>query len=214
MNKAQQFWDKKAKIFDDLQKQFESASRTIISRTKEYLNGDDNVLDFGCATGIITLKLANGIRHIRGLDFSPEMISEAIKRKTEANVTNVSFSQGTIFNDDLVKASFDKITAFSIIHLLEDREKVIQRIGELLKPGGLFISETACFKDRMEFKTRLKFTLSRFLKQFGAFPLHLNMFKTSDVEQLIKSQNFNIVKAEKLFFNGMTIIFVVAKKYS
>jgi 2-polyprenyl-3-methyl-5-hydroxy-6-metoxy-1,4-benzoquinol methylase len=141
------------------------------------------------------------------------MISEALKRKAEANVTNVSFSQGTIFNDDLVKPSFDKITAFSIIHLLEDREKVIRRICELLKPGGLFISETACFKDRMDLKTRLGLTLSRFLRLPGAFLLHLNMFKTSDVEQLIKSQNFNIVKAGKLFFNGMTIIFVVAKKY-
>ncbi len=184
----------------------------INSRTKVYLNADDNVLDFGCGTGIMTLKLAGGIKHIHGLDFSAEMISEAIKKKNEANVTNVIFSQGTIFNDDLGKASFDKILAFSIIHLLEDSEKVIQRIHELLKPGGLFISETACFKDRMNLKTRLEFTISRFMKWLGILPLHLNMFTISDVEQLIKRQNFNIVKAEKLFFNGMTISYIVAER--
>jgi len=140
------------------------------------------------------------------------MISEAINKKNKVNVTNVSFSQGTIFNNDLEKASFEKIIAYSIIHLLEDSEKVIQRIYELLKPGGLFISETACFRDKMDLKTRLEFTVYFIMKRLGIFPLHLNMFKTSDVEQLINRQNFRIVKAEKLFFNGMTISFIVAEK--
>jgi ubiquinone/menaquinone biosynthesis C-methylase UbiE len=211
-NKAQQFWDKQAKRFDNNQKQFEPAAQEIISRTKEYLNANDVVLDFGCATGIRTLELAGGIKHIHGLDFSAEMISEAIKRLNTVNVPNVSFSQGTIFNNDLAKASFEKIVAYSLIHLLEESGKVIQRIHELLKPGGLFISETACFKDKMALKTRLEFSTIFFMRRLGIFPLYLNMFKTSDVEHLIKSQNFNIVKAEKLFFNGMTISFIVAEK--
>ena len=213
MNKTQKFWDKQAKRFDDSEKQFEPASQELIARTKEYLNANDNVLDFGCATGTKTLELADGIKHIHGLDISAEMISEAIKKKNKVNVTNVSFSQGTIFNDDLEKASFEKIIAYAIIHLLEDSEKVIQRIHELLKPGGLLISETACFKDKMDFKTRLEFTTYFFMKRLGIFPLHLNMFNTSDIEQLINSQNFNIVKAEILFFNGMTISFIVAEKH-
>jgi ubiquinone/menaquinone biosynthesis C-methylase UbiE len=213
MNKAQIFWDKQAKRFDDSQKQFEPASQELIARTKEYLNANDNVLDFGCATGTKTLELADGIKQIHGLDFSAEMISEATNKKNKVNVTNVSFSQGTIFNNDLEKASFDKIIAYSIIHLLEDSEKVIQRIHELLKPGGLLISETACFKDKMDFKTRLEFTTYRFMKRLGIFPLHLNMFTTSDIEQLIYRQNFKIIKAEILFFNGMTISFIVAEKH-
>jgi ubiquinone/menaquinone biosynthesis C-methylase UbiE len=213
MNKTQIFWDKQAKKFDDSQKQFEPASQELIARTKEYLNANDNVLDFGCATGTKTFELADGVKQIHGLDFSAEMISEATNKKNKVNITNVSFSQGTIFNDDLEKASFDKIIAYSIIHLLEDSEKVIQRIHELLKTGGLLISETACFKDKMDFKTRLEFTTYRFMKRLGIFPLHLNMFKTSDIEQLINRQNFKIIKAEILFFNGMTISFIVAEKH-
>lgn len=212
MNKAQKFWDNQAKRFSDNQNQYEPASREIISRTKEYLNADDNVLDFGCATGIKTLELAAGIKHIHGLDFSGRMISEAIERKNKVNIKNVSFSQGTIFNNDLADASFDKIIAYSIIHLLEESEKAIQRIHDLLKPGGLFISETACFRDKMDFKTRLQFTTYFFMKRLGIFPLYLNMFRAFDLEQLIKSKNFNIIKAEILFFNGMTISFIVAEK--
>jgi ubiquinone/menaquinone biosynthesis C-methylase UbiE len=213
MSKAQRFWDKQAKRFGDSEKQFEIASQELIAITRKFLKANDNVLDFGCAIGTKTLELAGGIRHIHGLDFSAEMISEAIKKKNELNVLNVTFSQGTIYSDDLEKSSFEKIVAYSIIHLLEDSEKVIQRIYELLKPGGLFISETACFKDKMDFKTRLEFTAYRFMKLLGVFPLHLNIFKTSDIEQLIKRQNFIIVKSEKLFFNGMTISFIVAEKH-
>jgi len=211
-NKAEIFWDKQAGRFDKSQKQFDSASREILLRTKEFLNPDDNVLDFGCATGTKTLELAGGIRHIHGLDLSSEMIGLAMKNLNASNVKNASFSSGTIFKDDLGKASFDKIIAYSIIHMLEDVEKVIQRINELLKPGGLFISETACFRERMSPGTRLQFTSFRLLKRLGLFPLHLNMFTKDDVEQLIGSHNFYILKAEKLFLNGMTISFIVAKK--
>ena len=211
-NKAEIFWNKQAGRFDKSQKQFESESREILLRTKEFLNPDDNVLDFGCATGTKTLELAGGIRHIHGLDLSSEMIGLAMKNLNASNVKNASFSSGTIFKDDLEKASFDKIIAYSIIHMLEDREKVIQRINELLKPGGLFIAETACFKERMSPGTRLQFTSFRFLKRLGLFPLHLNMFTTADVAQLVGSHDFYILKSEKLFLNGMTISFNVAEK--
>jgi ubiquinone/menaquinone biosynthesis C-methylase UbiE len=212
MNKAQIFWDKQAKKFDDGEKNYELASGVILDTTKEYLNANDIVLDFGCATGTKTLKLAETVRYIHGLDFSVEMIREATKKKDKGNVNNVAFSQGTVFNEDFKKTSFDKVIAFAIIHLMEDSEKAIQRIHELLRPGGLFISTTACFKEKMDFKIRLTFTSYRFMKRLGFFPLHLNMFKTSDLELLINRNNFIILKAEKLFFNGMTISFIVAEK--
>lgn len=212
INKAQKFWDKQAKRFDNSDKQFEHANQELIAEVKKYLNANDIVLDFECATGSKTLELAAGIKHIHGLDFSAEMINEAIKKKNKTNSTNVSFLQGTIFNDELEKDSFEKIIAFSIIHLLEDCEKAIQRIHGLLKPGGLFISETACFKEKMNFKTRFEFTAFRIMRLLGIFPLHLNMFKTSDLEELLNRHCFHIVKTENLFFNGMTISFIVAEK--
>jgi len=211
MNKAQKFWDKQAKRFDIGEKQFDPVNQEIIAKTKEYLAANDTVLDFGCATGTKTLMLGDGIKHIHGLDFSAEMINEAIKKKNKAKAENVTFSQGTIFSHDLGHASFDKIIAFAIVHLLEDSEKTIQRIHELLKPCGLFISTTACFNDKMAFKTSLEVTTYLLMKRLGIFPLHLNMLTTSDLEKLISNQHFNLVKAEKMF-SGMTISFIVAEK--
>jgi ubiquinone/menaquinone biosynthesis C-methylase UbiE len=212
MNKAQKFWDQQANRFDDNERQFESETRELIARTREFLNVNDIVLDFGCATGSKTIELADSVKHIHGLDFSAEMISEALKKKNNLNITNVSFSKGTIFNDDLEKASFDKIIAYSIIHLLDESEKVIQRIYDLLKPGGFLIAETACFKEKMEFKTRLQVITYRLMERLAISPLHINMYKTSDVEHLMNRQGFKIVKSEKTFYNGMTISFIVAVK--
>lgn len=211
MNKTQKFWDKQAARYDYSERQFDSVFKDVIAKTKEYLNPDDRVLDFGCATGTKTLELVDVVHHVHGLDLSTEMINEALKKKSEKDIGNVSFSQGTIFDDDLEIASFDKIVSYGVLHLLDDSREVVQRIRELLKPGGLFISTTACLQDKMALKNRLEFSAYSIIKRLGVFPLHLNMFRTADVEKLISSQNFTLLKAETIF-HGITISFIVARK--
>ena len=211
MNKAEQFWDKQASKYDQVEGEFEPSYKDIMAKTKAYLKSTDHVLDFGCATGVKTLEFAKGVNHINGIDLSTEMIKIANTKKMEAGVENITFSSGTIFGDDLESASFDKIIAFGVIHLLEESEKSLQRIHELLKPGGLLIATTPCFKEKMTFKTRLQFSIVFLLKRLGMFPLHLNKFSATDIENLIKDQYFNIVQTETLF-HGMTVSFIVAKK--
>ncbi len=207
----QKFWDKQAKRYDQAEKQFATVYSYIISKTSKYLNLNDNVLDYGCATGSKSLELAAKVQHIHGLDISTEMINEAIRKKSELKISNISFSQGTIFDSNLEKNSFDTIIAYGIIHLLEENQKVIQRIHELLKQGGLFISTTACMKDKMAIKTRIEVTLFIFMKRLGIFPLHLNMFKSSDIEKIIMDQNFIIIETEKIK-DGIPAIFIIARK--
>jgi len=212
VSKAQKFWDTQAKRFDGNDKQFESANLELIARVKKYLEPGDSVLDFGCGTGTKTIALAGVVRNIKGLDFSAEMIKVATIKKDEAKVANASFVHGTIYDQDLKAASFEKIVAFSIIHLLQDSEMTIRRIHELLKPGGMLIAETACFRDRMNFKTRIEVNSYLLMKRLGIFPLHLNRFSVPGMERMINRNSFMIVNSERLFFNGMTISFIVAEK--
>lgn len=211
MDKTQYFWDKQANKYDYSERQFESVFKKVITKTKTYLKTNDIVLDYGCATGTKTLELAESIKHIHGIDISSGMISHAIKKKDEAGINNADFSQGTIFKNELKDASFDKIIAYGIIHLLDDKEKVIDRIHNLLKPGGLFISTTACLKDKMAIKNRLEFSAYLLIKKIGLFPLHLNMLSAIDVDKMIQRCNFLIVEAETIF-DGITVSFIVAKK--
>ena len=211
MNQTQKFWDKQAKNYDSSERQFEPVFLEVLAKTKAYLNAKDNILDFGCATGTKTFELAEGIKHIHGLDISTEMINEALKKQNETKLPNISFSQGTLFNPELEKASFETIISYGVIHVLDESETAIQRIHELLKPDGLFISTTACLKDKMTFKNSFSFLAYRLIKRLGLFPLHLNMLRSSDVETLIQNQGFSLIQAETIF-HGITISFIVAKK--
>jgi ubiquinone/menaquinone biosynthesis C-methylase UbiE len=210
-NKTQDFWDKQAKRYDSSEKQFELVYKEVIARTKKYINTDDSVLDFGCATGTRTIQLADVTRHIHGLDISTEMINEAIKKTEKTNIENISFSQGTIYSNDFDTASFNTIIAYGIIHLLEEKEKVMRRVYELLKPGGFFISTTACFRDKMTFKTSMAVKAHLFFIRLGILPLHLNMFSSDDMKELIEKHNFQIVETEKISY-GIPSLFVVARK--
>ncbi len=211
MNKTQKFWDTQAKRYDSNERQFEPLFEEIIAKTREYLNTDDRVLDFGCGTGTKTMEFVDSVNHIQGLDFSTEMINRATEKKNERALENISFSSGTIFDTDFEKETFDTIISYGVLHLLDDCDRVIQRIHELLKPKGLFISTTACLKDKMALKSRLEFSLFFLIKKLGLFPLHLNMFKTSDIEEIIGRNNFTLENAEQLF-HGISISFVVGRK--
>jgi ubiquinone/menaquinone biosynthesis C-methylase UbiE len=211
ISKMQKFWDKQAKGYDSSERQFDSVFKEIIFQTKSSLTTDDNVLDFGCATGTKTIELANSVRQIHGLDISTEMINEANRKIIGSDLKNISFAQGDIFDNKFEKATFDKIISYGVIHLLDDSEKIIRRIHELLKPNGLFISSTACLKGKMALKNRLEFNAYLMIKKLGIFPLHLNMFMPENVENLIKEQGFEIIISETIF-HGITISFIVAKR--
>jgi len=208
---VQKFWDKQARRYARAERKFAPVYKDIIVKTSKYLSYSDNVLDYGCAIGTKTIELAGKVQHILGLDISSGMISEAIRKKDELKISNITFSQGTIFKTDLEKNSFDRIIAYGIIHLLPDKEKVIQRLYELLSPGGLLISTVPCMKDKMAVKTRIEVSVCLVMKRLGVFPLHLNLFTAADVEKLLSDQGFQIIESEKMV-DGIPAIFIVARK--
>lgn len=209
--KIQAFWDQQAGHFDESEGKFWGFYEQLFARMGQYLGKQDQALDFGCATGTKTRVLAERVGHIHGLDLSPEMIRLANSKKDALKLANVSFSQGTIFSRDLKENSFDCITAFAILHLLEDPEAVLGRIYELLKPGGVFISTTPAFQEKMPLKIRLEVTTMYFLNKLGLIPLHFSRFRAEDVEKLMTDQHFRIVEAEKVM-PGIPAVFIVARK--
>jgi 2-polyprenyl-3-methyl-5-hydroxy-6-metoxy-1,4-benzoquinol methylase len=68
ISKTQSFWNKQAKKYDYNESPFEPVFKDVISKTKEYLNTSDEVMDFGCATGTKTLELAGATNQILGID--------------------------------------------------------------------------------------------------------------------------------------------------
>ena len=60
-------------------------------------------------------------------------------------IENVTFHTGPIEDFDAIEdGSLDGLCAYSILHLVEDRDVLLQKACRMLKPGGFFISSTVC----------------------------------------------------------------------
>ncbi|MCX9082581.1 MAG: class I SAM-dependent methyltransferase [Candidatus Methanoperedens sp.] len=204
MNKSEKFWDRMAKYLDRVEKQDEPTNFRIIEKTKQHLKISYTVLDYGCGTGTAAIEIASSVKSVHGIDISSKMI-EAAKRKTvERKVNTIDFAQATIFDEKLKPGSFDVILCFHLLHLVEDIPKVMQRINELLKPGGLIISATPCIKG-----TFLG-VLLLLVSKIGLIP-QITSFKVSELEDLMIDGNFEIIETECLNKSGQQY-FIVAKK--
>jgi 2-polyprenyl-3-methyl-5-hydroxy-6-metoxy-1,4-benzoquinol methylase len=159
MSQAEKFWDKISKNYDKSESQFEPIHRKVVENSKKYLNGSDIVLDYGCATGTKAFALAGNVKKIQGIDISSKMIEAAKRKAVERRIDNVDFAHATLFDERYKRESFDVILAFNILHALEDNRQAMQRITELLKPGGLFISTTPCLKEKMMFLNYMQLSL-------------------------------------------------------
>ena len=212
MNKTEKFWDKLENKFDKRAQKFGKQDYIKISEnTKKYINSSDFVLDNGSATGIITYEITESMKEIHGLDISSKMIEAAKRKAVERNIENVDFAQATIFDERYKTESFDVILVFNILHALEDNQQAMQRIAELLKPGGLFISITPCLKEKMRFLNKFELSFYLLLSKIGLLPNVLTRFKFSELEDLIANGNLQIIETEKIY-HRMSSYFVVAKK--
>lgn len=140
------FWNNLAERYSKQPLSNPEAFERKISITKSKMNPDSVVLDIGCGTGSLALRLAPSGGHVHGLDFSSEMIRIAEGKALAANVENVTFHVGP-FDESFTRfedGSLDGICAYSLLHLVEDRAAALAKIYRLLKPGGFFISSTVC----------------------------------------------------------------------
>lgn len=193
MDKSEKFWDGMSKKFDKRVQRFEPVYRKTIENAKKYLNQNSIVLDYACGTGIITNELAGSVKTIHAIDISSKMI-EAAKRKAEDRaISNIEYERATIFDEKLRNELFDAVLVFNVLHLLEDAEAVVQRVYNLLKPGGMIISATACLGEK---KTLLSCFLS-VISRLGIVP-PVQFFTIADLEKLIAQRNFGIIETEVL----------------
>jgi len=196
---SEKFWDRTAK-------NFEKTPVKTVEKIKKYLNSSDTVLDFGCATGTIVNEIADNVKEVHGIDISSKMIKIAKRKASESKNENAYFAQSTIFEERYKKESFDVILAFNVLHLFKDTQKVIQRINELLKKGGLFISSTVCLGEKNTFLA-LFFLL---LTKIRIVP-YVKFFKISELEDSITNSNFKIIETEKTFSDTYSYFIVVKK---
>lgn len=187
MRPSARFWDRIAVRYSKRPIADESAYQRKLEVTRSYLRPDMEVLEFGCGTGGTAILHAPHVRHIRAIDISSQMIDIARGKAEQEGATNVRFEVETIEELDVPDESLDAVLGLSILHLLEDTEEVIAKLHRILKPGGVFVSSTACLGDDMKF-IKLIAPIARLL---GLMPL-VKVFTTDELVTTLTDAGFEI----------------------
>jgi ubiquinone/menaquinone biosynthesis C-methylase UbiE len=187
VNREKAFWNKTADRYSRRPVSDEAAYQKKLDKTREYFQPDMEVLEIGCGTGSTAIAHAPFVGHIRASDLSPRMIEIARDKAKTAGIDNVTFEVSSVEGLDVPDGSIDVVMAHNILHLLEDRERAIADIHRMLKPGGVFVSSTACIGDMM-LPLRLIIPVGRFLR---LFPL-VKIFSVAELKESVENAGFEV----------------------
>jgi SAM-dependent methyltransferase len=90
------------------------------------------LLDMGCSSGSFLQTLSGRDSHLFGIEMSAESAKEA-QAKSGAEIF-----VGDILDAQFLPESFDVITCFDVFEHLYEPRRVMTRVAEWLKPGGIF----------------------------------------------------------------------------
>jgi SAM-dependent methyltransferase len=90
------------------------------------------LLDLGCSSGAFLESLKGESWRLYGIEMSPQNARTA-EARSEAQIY-----VGDILNATFPHESFDVITCFDVLEHLYEPRRVMARVGEWLKPGGMF----------------------------------------------------------------------------
>jgi ubiquinone/menaquinone biosynthesis C-methylase UbiE len=187
VNREKAFWNKTADRYSRRPVSDEAAYQKKLDKTREYFQPDMEVLEIGCGTGSTAIAHAPYVGHMRASDLSPRMIEIAREKAKAEGVDNVTFEASSIEGLDVPDASIDVVMAHNILHLLDNWEQAIADIHRMLKPGGVFVSSTACIGDMM-LPLRLIVPVGRFLR---LFPL-VKVFSVAELKASMEGAGFEI----------------------
>lgn len=173
------FWDRIAEGYAKKPVADDETYQKKLEVTRSYLGPAMEVLEFGCGTGSTALAHASHVKHILATDLSAKMIEIAKAKAIAAGVDNVTFEQRTLDDLEAPDHRYDAVLGLNILHLLDDRDAAIAEVHRLLRPGGVFVSSTACIADHMKW--------FRFIAPVGRFLRLMPTVKVFREEELVQS---------------------------
>jgi len=94
------------------------------------------ILDLGCGIGVFSKDLSNKAQKVVGIDISEKCIEYA---KSKNNSDNIDYFTMDINNINLIKEKFDIVFSDMVFNYIEDYDKLLLNIYELLNDNGIVV---------------------------------------------------------------------------
>lgn len=98
--------------------------------------GDVEALDFGCGTGLATLRLQPHVKAITGVDSSQGMLAVLEAKVQKQGFGNVRTRMVDFEHGGTVDGRFDLIFSSMTLHHVPDTAALLKRLFGHLRPGG------------------------------------------------------------------------------
>jgi ubiquinone/menaquinone biosynthesis C-methylase UbiE len=110
-----------------------------IARLLLALSPGDGVLDVACGTGNFSRDFARSVGPtglVVGIDVSETMLTQAVEDTRRVGLSNVTYVRGDAQELPFLDKSFDAVCCFAAFHLFADPMRALDRMIEVLTPGG------------------------------------------------------------------------------
>ena len=130
-------FEKEAAVWDEEPRRVKLANDVAAAIIREIKPTRDlDALDFGCGTGLVTLRLQPLVRSITGVDSSPGMLAVFRDKVQKQGLTNVHPQLVDLEQGGRVAGRFHLLVSSMTMHHVEDTAALLREWFELLLPGG------------------------------------------------------------------------------
>lgn len=137
VNEESNIFDNRAAAWDDKPRRAKLAAdvaRAICNTVK--ITPEMDVLDFGCGTGLLTLRFQPLARSVTGIDSSKGMLAVLEEKIREQNLPNVTARCIDVETGEVPDGKYDLIVSSMTFHHIRDVQPVLAILSTLLKPAG------------------------------------------------------------------------------
>lgn len=164
-----------------------------IIRYLKDIKTDSNVLDIGCGDGFWLDILRNmGFSHLKGIDLSDIHLKRAENKNHDVEKMSV------LELPDSWKEKFDVILMVDLLEHLSDVKSALEKVGELLKPGGKLIFNTVVCDSVVRRIKRIVFKEDRLYQSKQYDQTHVQPFTKKSLLSCMMESNYKIREMKRV----------------
>ena len=140
---AARFDEKAADYDDDATPEYRACVSLVVDHADP--DPDDVVVDLGCGTGAVGLRLATDAHRVVGRDISEGMMEQARRKAAERGLDDVTVGEGTFREPNYDGPADVVVSNFAMHHLTDDEKRTALEIIAGMEPRRVVLGDVMFF---------------------------------------------------------------------